>query len=72
MYFIPIGILLKDWAGLGAQSGMDLNSLGWVSFLWRNLVPVTIGNIIGGVVFVGLSYWGAYLRPARVEESRSE
>jgi formate/nitrite transporter FocA (FNT family) len=26
------------------------------------LLPVTIDNIIGGAVFVGMSYWGAYLR----------
>jgi formate/nitrite transporter FocA (FNT family) len=31
--------------------------------LWNNLLPVTIGNILGGGVFVGMSYWGAYLRP---------
>jgi formate/nitrite transporter FocA (FNT family) len=42
---------------------MDPAALGWGSFLWNNLVPVTIGNIVGGGVFVGMSYWGAYLRP---------
>jgi formate/nitrite transporter FocA (FNT family) len=31
--------------------------------VFKNLIPVTIGNTIGGVVFVGLGYWGAYLRP---------
>ena len=33
----------------------------WVAFLGKNLLPVTIGNIIGGAVFVGVSYWGAFL-----------
>ena len=28
----------------------------------KNLLPVTVGNIIGGGVFVGMSYWSAYLR----------
>jgi len=65
MYFIPIGILLKNWAGTAAPAGLNPDSLGWISFLWRNLLPVTIGNIIGGAVFVGMSYWGAYLRPFR-------
>lgn len=63
MYFIPTGIFLKDWAGLHT-AGMNLDILGWGSFLWKNLLPVTIGNIIGGGLFVGMSYWSAYLRPA--------
>ena len=63
MYFIPTGILLMNGAGYGSVPGVDPNILGWVNFLWRNLLPVTIGNIIGGGVFVGMSYWGAYLRP---------
>jgi formate transporter len=63
MYFIPVGIFLKDCAGITAPAGMDPAALGWGSFLWNNLVPVTIGNIVGGGVFVGMSYWGAYLRP---------
>ena len=67
MYFIPTGILLMKVAGLTNVPGVDPNLLGWVNFLWRNLLPVTIGNIIGGVVFVGMSYWGAYLRPVKTE-----
>ena len=39
----------------------------WGGFLWRNLLPVTIGNIIGGGLFVGMSYWGAYLQPQKVK-----
>jgi formate/nitrite transporter len=63
MYFIPVGIFLKDWAGVPAPAGIDPAALNWGSFLWNNLLPVTIGNILGGGVFVGMSYWGAYLRP---------
>jgi len=63
MYFIPVGIFLKDWAGVPAPTGIDPAALNWGSFLWNNLFPVTIGNILGGGVFVGMSYWGAYLRP---------
>lgn len=36
--------------------------LTWVHFLLNNLIPVTLGNIIGGAVLVGLVYWFAYLR----------
>jgi formate/nitrite transporter len=63
MYFIPTGILLMNGAGFSNVPGVDPNILGWINFFWRNLLPVTIGNIIGGGVFVGMSYWGAYLRP---------
>lgn len=64
MYYIPSGIFLSQWAGIG-PAGIDLSTLSWNAFLFKNLIPVTIGNIIGGVVFVGLGYWGAYLRPNR-------
>ena len=63
MYFIPTGILLMNGAGFSSVPGVDPNLLGWINFLWRNLLPVTLGNIIGGGFFVGMSYWGAYLRP---------
>jgi formate transporter len=63
MYFIPAGIFLHNWAGIAAPAAYDPASLNWISFLWKNMVPATIGNIIGGGVFVGMSYWGAYLRP---------
>ncbi len=65
MYFIPTGIFLMNGAGIAAPQGVDPEALGWISFLWNNLLPVTIGNIIGGVLFVGMSYWGAYLRPIK-------
>jgi formate/nitrite transporter len=65
MYFIPAGILLMNETVINSLLGMDLSMLGWANFLWRNLFPVTIGNIIGGGVFVGMSYWGAYLRPVK-------
>ncbi|MFZ1984570.1 MAG: formate/nitrite transporter family protein, partial [Desulfatitalea sp.] len=60
-----------QWAGIAGPANADPNSLTWIAFLWKNLLPVTIGNIIGGAVFVGLSYWGAYLRPAAQETKRA-
>jgi formate/nitrite transporter len=62
MYFIPTGIFLRLFGGVAAPAGVAAESLSWLNFLWRNLLPVTIGNIIGGGVFVGMSYWSAYLR----------
>ena len=59
MYFIPVGIFLHNWAGILPG---DAQVLTWSSFVFNNLIPVTLGNTLGGVFFVGLGYWGAYLR----------
>jgi formate/nitrite transporter len=72
MYFIPTGMLLARATDLGGLAGIDVSRLSAVNFLWRNLLPVTIGNIIGGAVFVGMSYWGAYLRPAKTPSSEAK
>ena len=65
MYFIPTGIFLKTWATELTIGNISTDSLTWINFLWKNLLPVTIGNVIGGGVFVGMSYWGAYLRNSK-------
>lgn len=70
MYFIPTGIFLRFFGGVAAPSRMALESLNWLTFLWRNLLPVTVGNIIGGALFVGMSYWSAYLRPGGQRPSK--
>ena len=64
MYFIPMGIFLKNTA-VAAQSGLNLANLTWSGFAVDNLIPVTIGNIIGGSVFVALLYWSVYQRKER-------
>jgi formate/nitrite transporter len=71
MYFIPAGIFLKSWAQIPAIQSVASDSLNWINFIWKNLLPVTIGNIIGGAVFVGMSYWGAYLQPAKSSKTTS-
>jgi formate transporter len=66
MYIIPIGILLKDKPEIVQASGLstgELDSLTWQGFLADNLLPVTIGNIIGGSLLVAAIYWLVYLRP---------
>jgi formate/nitrite transporter len=62
MYFVPMGLLLKNSS---VAAGMDLSSLTWRRFLTANLVPVTLGNVIGGAIFVGFAYWWVYARPDR-------
>lgn len=64
MYFIPMGILLKSNEALQALVAPNvIQELTWQAFFVNNLIPVTIGNIIGGVVFVAAAYWTCYLRP---------
>lgn len=66
MYFIPFGWLLKQfdpaWVAANAPQ-LDLAPLTVPGFLLNNLLPVTLGNIVGGTVLVGLFYWFVYLRP---------
>ena len=60
MYFIPAAMLTSL-----ARGGMDPAVT--LSGFANNLIPVTIGNVVGGSVFVGLVYWFIYLRPTRNE-----
>jgi len=67
MYFIPIGLFVKAgadpafWEKIG-KTAADFGALTWGNFFLKNLIPVTIGNIIGGAVMVGVVYWFIYLR----------
>jgi formate transporter len=67
MYFIPIGLFIKDFGSpkffeLIGKTAADFPNLTWGNFFVANLLPVTIGNIIGGAVMVGLVYWFVYNR----------
>lgn len=63
MYFIPFGLLIKSFdPAFIAEKGVDVSNLTWSNFLVNNLVPVTIGNIIGGTVLVAAIYWSVFLR----------
>jgi formate transporter len=66
MYFLPLGLMIKGgagadfWAAIAAQPA-DYGGL-TIAGVILNLVPVTIGNVIGGGVLVGAVYWFVYLR----------
>jgi formate/nitrite transporter len=67
MYFIPFALIIKQFdPRFVASSGLDLTGLTWETFLLNNLLPVTIGNIIGGTVFVAAIYWSVFLRTKEV------
>ncbi|MCU7724446.1 formate transporter FocA [Actinoplanes sp. KI2] len=62
MFLVPLGLLIKNHAGAGFWSGAglakgDFADLTWSHFLLGNLVPVTLGNIVGGGVMIGILYW---------------
>ncbi len=64
MYFIPMGLFVEqdDAFVASLEEPPDLSGLSWGSFFVDNLVPVTIGNVIGGIALVGAVYWLVYLR----------
>lgn len=50
MFFIPLGMFLGG------------EGITWGTMLWNNIIPVTLGNIVGGAIFVACIYWFVYLR----------
>lgn len=68
MFMVPLGIVIANFApetfwtsvGVSASQYADLN-VG--HFITANLIPVTLGNIVGGAVLVGLANWCIYRRP---------
>jgi formate/nitrite transporter len=68
MYFIPMGLFIKNFdPSFSAATNLDLSGLTWNTFLVNNLLPVTIGNIIGGAVMVAVVYWSVFLRKPKRE-----
>jgi formate/nitrite transporter len=67
MYFIPVALFIKNsgdtqFFEMIGKTADSFSHLTWSNFFVGNLLPVTIGNIIGGAVMVGLVYWFIYLR----------
>lgn len=68
MFLIPMAIVTKFvatpefWASAGVDPS-HFADITWSQFLLHNLVPVTLGNIVGGAIFVGLTYWFIYRKP---------
>ena len=63
MYYIPAGILAKQnpqWAAMSGISAEQLSALNWFNFAVKNLIPVTLGNIVGGAGMVGVLFRVAF------------
>ena len=77
MYYFTIGLLAKTNPAFVLASHVTPEKLGNLNILGviKNLIPVTIGNIIGGAVFVGLTYWFIYKKcntvKVEVKENKS-
>lgn len=75
MYEIPMGILIRTttapefWVahGINISAYSDLT---WVDFILHNLIPVTIGNIIGGALLIGWGNWLLFLRHHKAKIKR--
>jgi formate/nitrite transporter len=69
MFFIPLGIAVANDTGIltNLKITAPANFSGslttdWVHFIVNNLIPVTIGNILGAAIFVAAIYWWVYIR----------
>jgi formate/nitrite transporter len=69
MFFVPMGIIIAKGAPVEAVAGATKVAPGAVAnffsyghFLQANLLPVTLGNIVGGSLCVGFIYWLVYLK----------
>ena len=63
MYFIPFALLIKGFdPSFVTAHAVDLSSLTWGSFFVNNLLPVTLGNLIGGVLLVGVMIWATTVK----------
>lgn len=71
MYFLTNGLFLKHTPSIVAASGLTADQLAgftWKTALFQNLIPVTLGNIVGAMVFVVLLFWTAYLRDEHINQ----
>lgn len=65
MYYICAGLLAKgvpQFAEAATEAGIDFSAISVSNMFTHNLIPVTIGNLIGGAICVGCTYWFVYLR----------
>lgn len=75
IFMVPTGIMIQQFAGPEfwqsiAMQASDFSDLNSSNFILNNLIPVTIGNIIGGGVIVGLMHWMIYLRPVQKNKQK--
>ena len=68
MYYISAGLFGKNipsYVAAAEAAGINLDVITWKNFFITNLIPVTLGNIVGGSICVGAFYWYVYLRKTK-------
>ncbi len=73
MYFIPAGIWAKAFPKAVGASGLtpdQLAEINWGTMWTNNLITVTLGNIVGGALFVGLAYFYAHVKTPKTENGK--
>jgi formate/nitrite transporter FocA (FNT family) len=60
MYFIPAGMIAASNEAYVQLLNLDPSCLTIGNLFIKNLLPVTLGNIVGGSLFVGMIYWLAH------------
>ncbi len=73
MFMVPLGIVISNFAPEAFWTGLGVNAASYSDltvshFIFNNLIPVTIGNIVGGAVLVGLANWGIYRKQLQQPE----
>jgi formate transporter len=76
MFMVPLGIAINaisepEFFIAHGFIAADFADLTWSNFINHNLIPVTLGNIVGGGVFVGLGYWLTEQGPNKVAEQKT-
>lgn len=79
MFFIPLGIFVANDPTIAANlatakvSTVNLiGTTGWYNFFVANLIPVTLGNIVGAALFVACLYWYVYISSPLCNKSDKE
>jgi len=65
MYYVPAGLFAlgnESYVAMAVEKGVEMANLTWGNFFINNLIPVTLGNIVGGAGLVGGVYWAIYLK----------
>lgn len=69
MYYLSAGLMAKSSSSFAIKAANELevssdilNNLSIMNAFTDNLIPVTLGNLVGGALFIGAWYWWAYKR----------
>ncbi|QYJ87505.1 formate transporter FocA [Shewanella mesophila] len=73
LFMVPLGIVIANFAHSGyfdaaGITAAQYSDLTLANFIWNNLIPVTLGNIVGGGLLVGLGYWIIERKPQQTSD----